>query len=61
MMRGEIVTDYESCSYSERTYCEWDTGYSEYGCTLGNRNPEENPCCYDNCPLNCEYGVKNEE
>ena len=58
MMKGEIFQDYETCPYCERTYYEWDTGYSEYGCKLGDCNPDDTPCCPDNCPLDCRYEVE---
>ena len=57
-MRGELLHDYESCPYCKQTCYEWDTGYSEYGCTLGDMNPDENPCCHDSCPLDCKYEVE---
>lgn len=57
-MQGEIIGDYMTCGYSERTCYEWDTGYEEYGCTLGDSNPDETPCCHDCCPLNCKYEVE---
>lgn len=56
-MKGEIFEDFNTCPYSEQTYYEYDTGYSEYGCTLGDNNPEENPCYCEQCPLNCTYEV----
>lgn len=57
---GEVVEDYKSCGYSECIYSEYDTGYSEYGCTLGDSNPEEVPCIDGvdgGCPLCCKYEV----
>ena len=50
--------DYENCEFCERTAYEYDTGYSEYGCTLGDENPDNNPCAYEYCPLNFTYEVE---
>lgn len=58
MMKGEILQDYETCPYCECTHYEWDTGYSEYGCKLGDSNPKDTPCCSDFCPLDCKYEVE---
>lgn len=47
-----------TCPYLKKTYYEWDTGYTEYGCTLGDSNPEGHPCWEDLCPLRGKWRVE---
>ena len=58
IMQGELLHDYKSCGYCVQTCYEWDTGYAEYGCTLGDNNPDKNPCVEEICPLDCKYKVE---
>ena len=50
----EYENDFESCEYLEETYKEWDTGYTEYGCTLFEEG------CVELCPLSFKYKVEKE-
>lgn len=54
MFEGTIEY-FTNCPFEEQTYYEYDTGYSEYGCRLGDMNPEQNPCREEDCPLKCSY------
>lgn len=56
MNMEEHSHDYESCKYAELSYSEWDTGYSEYECTLC-----ESPCGAFPCPLDFKFSVLEEE
>ena len=60
-MQGELLHEYSSCEYCVQTHYEWDTGYSEYGCTLGDANPDKTLCCDSDCPLDCKYEVTEDE
>lgn len=46
------------CPYCERVLYEWDTGYAEFGCTLGEKDPEKTPCFEEDCPLKCKWRVE---
>ena len=43
---------WENCEYCEETYKEWDTGYTEYGCSLFGGE------CVECCPLSFKYKVE---
>ena len=58
MPKIRIENEYETCGYTNRTYYESDTGYSEYECTLLNVCCED--CC-DICPLSFTYEVIEDE
>lgn len=51
----------QHCSYCVRTLFEYDTGYTEYGCTLGDANPDEQWCMEDACPLVAKWEVVEED
>lgn len=54
----EIVEqDWEECEYCERSYYEYDTGYSEYECTLYDESPCLPGIAYG-CPLSFKYKVE---
>ena len=57
MFTGEILPVCSGCKYCKQTYYEWDTGYAEYGCILGNADPKETQCFEDFCPLKCKWQV----
>ena len=62
MTSGINEVDYESCAHCVRTYYEYDTGYAEFGCTLGDSNPDTNPCWGDeDCPLRYKFEVIEDE
>ena len=55
--------DWESCPYVERSYYEYDTGYSEYECQLWRKlDGKYYDCCggsiYNGCPLSFKYKVE---
>lgn len=58
MIIGEFDPAYTSCGYCKQTYYESDTGYAEFGCTLGDNNPEKHPCYEEYCPLKCRWKVE---
>lgn len=51
----EYINDWENCEYCEETYKEWDTGYTEYGCSLFGEE------CVEDCPLSFKYSVEESE
>lgn len=57
-IKGVCYRDYENCEFCERVHYEYDTGYSEYGCALGDENPYDNPCVPEDCPLDFKYEVE---
>ena len=57
--------DWAICPYVERSYYEYDTGYSEYECLLWKRqNGQYYSCCggdiNNGCPLSFKYKVEYE-
>lgn len=53
-MEKEIFeNDASSCEYCERSYYEYDTGYSEYECTL-----DGNECCLGELEYGCQLSFK---
>ena len=55
-MKEYIKSD--ECDYCVRTYYEYDTGYTEYGCSLVGENKF---LCYggeEGCPLSCKYEIE---
>lgn len=61
MLRGKIENNYKNCGFCETTHYEYDTGYTEYGCTLGDSNPYDTPCVEQVCPLCCRFEVTEDE
>lgn len=50
----EVIQDYDDCEFCETTYYEYDTGYSEVGCSLIG-DPYKTNCYPDCCPLSFKY------
>lgn len=50
----EVIQDYDGCEFCETTYYEYDTGYSEVGCSLIG-DPHKINCDPDCCPLSFKY------
>ncbi len=57
----DIEDSIRGCPYQEETYCEYDTGYREYGCSLLNKDARDS--CVGGyldagCPLSFKYRVE---
>lgn len=67
MERSEIYEqDWENCPYIERSYYEWDTGYSEYDCILWKKKNGKHYECTggdieNGCPLSFRYEISDKE
>ena len=54
----EYTIDWEECPYAKRTYYEYDTGYSEWGCDLISEVIDKDIYCDElGCPLSFKYKV----
>ena len=50
----EYIIDWEECPYAKRTYYEYDTGYSEWGCDLISDIIDKDVYCDE---LGCHYAL----
>lgn len=53
-----IEQDWEKCEYCECSYYEYDTGYSEYECTIYGKDPCMSGDIHYGCPLSFKYKVE---
>ena len=55
----EYTIDWEECPYAKRTYYEYDTGYSEWGCDLISDIIDKDVYCDElGCPLCFKYKME---
>ena len=55
----EYIIDWEECPYAKKTYYEYDTGYSEWGCDLISEVIDKDVYCDElGCPLSFKYKIE---